>query len=238
MNNFVEWGTARTQARIVKKLKDDWEHLLSCAKSGMLKDIEDNDPKSYICYYRTFKQIAVDHLKPRAQIRRCLWIHGEPGSGKSRWVHQYFPDAFWKNANKWWCSYAGQAEVVLDDLGTLHLSEYLKRWADRYPVSAEVKGTATGLCYTTFIVTSNFDIHGIQEPVIPSDTIKAIARRFVQVEAVRWDEVRQDLLVSVRIADSKPWTGELSYLWDLYQECETPDQLRDVLHWEVLQGSD
>lgn len=180
-NNPIEWGILRSIARGRAKQAADWDILLSYAEKGDLDYIRVNHPREYLIYFRTFKQIAVDNLKPQAQARACYWLWGKPRVGKSRYCHETWPNAYWKNANKWWDGYKGESAVVLDDLGTDHLSEHLKRWADRYKIIAEVKTSATALVYDTFVVTSNFHPDQLFAQV-PEVTRQAIRERFVVVE--------------------------------------------------------
>lgn len=222
LDDFFEEGEARTEARRVKKCKDDWETLVKLAEDGRIEDIRQDYPQEFLCYYRTFKQIAQDNLKPQEQERRAYWIWGKPGLGKSRAVHQLFPHAYWKNANKWWDGYKGEKVVVLDDLGTAHLYEHLKRWADRYPVIGEVKGSSIGLSYEVFIVTSNFPISGEQSLLIPGETIRAIERRFEEVEAVFWVEDAADLLVLLDVGHERLWPVLLTHLEHLHDNGVNP----------------
>lgn len=225
--NFYEEGAARTFARKVAKQKDDWMHLVNLAESGKIDDIKNEHPREYLVYYRTFKQMQQDHLKPEPVVRYCYWIHGKAGSGKSRAVHQHYPTAYWKNANKWWDGYKGEETVVLDDLAGAFLYEHLKRWADRYPVIGEVKGSSIGLSYKRFIVTSNFQIDDRESTVsIPAETIRAVQRRFVEVESLGWSEELDDLLVELKVAPLKQWQGPLGSLIHLH---ETQD------HWYLLE---
>lgn len=240
LDNFVEDGVPRTEARRIKKCKDDWEALVNLAESGKIQEIRTDFPKEYLVYYRTFQQIAQDRLKPEPIVRACYWIWGKPGSGKSRAVHQHFPDAYWKNANKWWDGYQGQESVVLDDLGGAFLYEHLKRWADRYPVIGEVKGSSIGLSYKRFIVTSNFDV---DDPAItehiPLETIRAVQRRFVVVRAVEWSSTLEDLIVELLVAPSKLWQGSLGSLMRLH---ENEGRFRSapelVASWDHLQKTE
>lgn len=197
--NYFELGSHRDIARARAKQERDWNRLIDLAKCNELLQIEQDNPRDYIIYYKTFKSIAMDNLNPLAIERKCLWICGAPGLGKSRVCHQLFPNAYWKNANKWWDGYRGEQTVVLDDLDTPVLFGHLKRWADIYKVVGEVKGSSVGLTYKQLIVTSNFspgDL-GSQDEKIPGLTIQAIMRRFVVVLASNWDPGSRDLIVQV-----------------------------------------
>jgi len=61
--NVVEEGILRTIARGRAKQEKDWQHLIDLAKQGRLEDIYEDNPREYMIYYRTFKQIALDNLK-------------------------------------------------------------------------------------------------------------------------------------------------------------------------------
>lgn len=105
------------------------------------------------------------------------WIYGPPGTGKSRMARDQNPDHYDKPLNKWWDDYKGQSCVILDDFSKEHacLGPHLKRWADHYPFTAEVKGGATNLRPAKIVVTSNYAIEEIWQDF---DTQTAIRRRF------------------------------------------------------------
>ena len=101
---------------------------------------------------------AVTHKPEQLAQLTNIWYYGPPGTGKSRKVRQDHPDVYDKPLNKWWDAYEDQDVVVLDDFGNNHavLGDHLKRWADHYPFTAEVKGGATTIRPKTIIVTSNY----------------------------------------------------------------------------------
>lgn len=57
--------------------------------------------------YLQAKRICSEHsksIKPSySGPRRCFWLYGEPGVGKSRYVKAFGP--YIKQSNKWWDGY-------------------------------------------------------------------------------------------------------------------------------------
>lgn len=108
------------------------------------------------------------------------WIVGAPGTGKSHYARAAFGTHYDKPLNKWWDDYKGQETVILDDFDENHtcLSSHLKRWADKYPFTAEVKGGATKLRPRRIVVTSNYTINQLfKEKTLQ----EAISRRFKEM---------------------------------------------------------
>jgi hypothetical protein len=88
---------------------------------------------------------------------RVSWYWGEPGVGKSKEAYRIMPEAYRKEAkNKWWCGYALERQVVMDDYAEECVDlNYLLRWFDRYPCLVETKGAYMPLHADDWIITSN-----------------------------------------------------------------------------------
>lgn len=181
----VARGHAGGQATSAK-----WAVAKAAAKEGRLDDIDD---ALFIKYYSTFKRIQKDYMsKPSPLAGVCgLWIWGATGTGKSHSVITQHPDRFIKPLNKWWDGYQGEKVVHIDELDGTHVcwvGAYLKKWADKWPFDAEVKGGALCLRPKLIVVTSNYSLEeiGFKENDLP-----ALKRRFRVVEKFR----DQDIIV-------------------------------------------
>jgi hypothetical protein len=130
--------------------------------------------------------------KPDAIDSTCgLWVYGDPGSGKSHAVITQHPDRYIKPLNKWWDGYQGEDVVHMDELEPSHapwIAPYLKKWADKWPFDAEVKGGAMQLRPKLIVVTSNYCMEDMGFDDI---SLKALQRRYVQVKKIR----EQDIII-------------------------------------------
>lgn len=109
-----------------------------------------------------------------------LWIWGDAAGGKTSWVWKHCGhDLYDKGVSKWWDNYKGERYVLIDDWDPTFkfMAHHMKKWADRYPFSAEVKNSRKFIRPEIIIVTSNYDI----SDCFDKTDIPAIQRRFIPV---------------------------------------------------------
>lgn len=107
---------------------------------------------------------------------RGEWWFGPPGTGKTFTARTEFPNAYLKMQNKWFDNYSSQDVVILDDFDHMGegLGHLLKLWLDAYSLHGEIKHGTVALCYSKFIITSNY----LPEEIWPKDpTLCAAIRR-------------------------------------------------------------
>lgn len=178
---LIEWGERPLDKGTKEKIR--WKEVWEAMKRGDMEAIPED---VRIRYYNTAKTIAKDYMKKPEMLDACCgtWLWGEPGSGKSYAVCSSYPGRYIKAINKWWDGYQGEDVVHLDEVDPSHstwIASFLKKWADRYPFDAEIKGGALQLRPKRVIVTSNYRIDDMGfDPI----TTAAVKRRFIEINKI------------------------------------------------------
>lgn len=181
--DVTEYGNRPNQGK-----RTDLEEVANLVVSGVpLPTVAESHPSTYVKYSRGLRDLALTVSKPYLRSDVCgLWIYGEPGTGKSHYAQTKYPNAYRKAQNKWFDGYAGQKEIILDDLDTGALCHHLKIWSDKWSCTGETKGGTVHLCHDLFIVTSNYRISELVpekvKGVSDEAMIGALCRRFEEIE--------------------------------------------------------
>jgi hypothetical protein len=167
-----------------------WDEAKQAAQEGRFEDIP---AELQWRFYRTMKEMAKDNMeKPEPLDSVCgIWIYGKTGTGKTHSVVTQHPDRYIKPINKWWDGYQNEEVIHIDELSPEHskwIAPYLKKWADKWPFDAEVKGGSLQLRPKKIIVTSNYSM---DEMDFNHADFPALARRFKQIEKTR----EQDIII-------------------------------------------
>ena len=176
--------------------RDEWADMIKHAEDQDLEWIKETYPECYLRHEATFERIKNRARKEEnmdldnAGLREhFLWLWGPTGSGKSHTSREIAkkisPDEepYLKDWNKWWNGYTGQKVTIIDEASPErleHLTDFLKKWADKWTFTAEVKGSSYNAIRPEYIIiTSNYSM----EQCLPrTQDLAALKRRFTEIE--------------------------------------------------------
>lgn len=178
-NDYVEFGELPKTGG-----QANAERYIQAKKLAQEGDLEQIDSQIYIQNYNTLKRIKSDHAPkiPSIDTLDNEWHFGPTGTGKSRTVRTQYPDAFIKDANKWWDGYQNEDIIIIEDVDIYDkaLGRLFKLWGDHYsfPADSKLQGK-TDIRPKKIIVTSNYTPQEIWED---SKTHDPINRRYKLVQ--------------------------------------------------------
>lgn len=99
-----------------------------------------------------------------------IYVHGEPGSGKSRWVREQDPDVYdvpQDDSYKWKDGYSGQEAVVYENVSVANIKspERLLKEIDRYFIQVPIKGGFTGWRPKRIYITTVYQLEHFADQV-------------------------------------------------------------------------
>jgi len=124
-----------------------------------MTEIAENHFSQFVRYSKAFKEYKclVAQKESHPKEVECLW--GPTGVGKTRWVFETHPGAYWKTrsvgSSQWWDGYDGHEVIVIDEFYGWFPWDFLLRLTDRYPLQLEVKGGTVPCLAKKIVFTSN-----------------------------------------------------------------------------------
>jgi len=159
-----------------------WKAIQAAAQRGDVGWVADNHPKEFVLYKPRLESLYAPVTGPLDGELLHEWWVGPSGSGKSRALWDLYPDHFAKSINKWWDGYRHETVVAIEEWSpeSSLTAQALKRWADRYPFTGEIKGgVLQKLRPKKIIVLSNYTL----EQCFPRpEDLAPLQRRFTVIK--------------------------------------------------------
>jgi len=159
-----------------------WKEIKEKAKEGKLEWIADNHPKEFVLYKPRLESLYAPLTEPMSGDLLHEWWHGPSGTGKSKTLWQLYPQHFAKSINKWWDGYRHEEIVAIEEWSPDNnlTAQSLKKWADRYPFTGEIKGgVIQKLRPTKIIVLSNYSM---EQCFVRQEDFLPLSRRFTVIK--------------------------------------------------------
>lgn len=153
--------------------RTDWNTALKHLQTHDISLVVEQQPQLLpnIRALERYKQLS---LRPLNRNVKVITLIGAPGTGKSRWAYDNYPDLYSKPEGQWFDGYTGQKTLLLDDFyGDIPYSQLLKV-LDRYPLQVPIKGGFVHAQWDTVIITSN------KQPEFWYPEITALKRRITE----------------------------------------------------------
>lgn len=192
----------------VKRTFDEAVGLVASAGRLGLQRVRREMPDMFVRYHRGLKALmnenAADDRKETPRSVYILW--GPPGTGKSSWVSDRYPDKTvcrvpaTEFAKGWLSGYSGQDVVVIEDyVPNQTPAESFLQICDRYNTTVPVKGDHVPFVAEIIVITSNYDPRNWFPPGVDEDRVASLRRRVTGIVPFResvlatappsWDDV-------------------------------------------------
>lgn len=130
--------------------------------------------------YKRLKLALLPAPPKRRSDKEFIYIWGPPGTGKSYHADDIAPDAYEKGADKWFCDYAGQDTIIIDECRPDNTDfVMLLKITDQRHSRQEVKGGSVMINARRIIVTSPFSPDNLYAGCLHENMLQ-LARRITQ----------------------------------------------------------
>lgn len=148
----VEWGTFRSQGS-----RSDLADFYDAIKSGISRTAAFEEYPTTMLRYRYAYDDVRDTMRPGRETRKVGLLLGPPGSGKTQWVWENFPDHYAApvGSTLWMDGYDAHEVVLIDDYTGQYPLRDLLRLLHEYPERVPVKGGFVWFNPSRIIITSN-----------------------------------------------------------------------------------
>lgn len=184
-DTHYEWGSIQINEQ---GKRSDLEQMYTDVENGLKPyEIVKKNPKM-IRYTKQMKEvrqmILSEVFSKEKRFIDVTYISGETGTGKSGYIHEKYPDAFYiSNYKNPFDQYDGQNVLVLDEFREDFEIKFLLKLLDIYPLLLPCRYSDTWACFQKVIIISNWPLEDQYRKLKYEDneTYRAFLRRIHRV---------------------------------------------------------
>lgn len=206
VEKFIELGTPTTQGQRV-----DLDEFRDLVKSGKRKaELLETHIPIFAKYPRLYDTIR-ETVRPERKERKVGLFIGPPGTGKTKYAYDNFPDLYAVPVDKsfWFNAYDGQDTVLFDDYVGQYPLALMLRLLHPYPELVPIKGSYVWWNPSNIILTSNLPVEEWYDYSNRPVHLEALKRRIGLTVTFPIDESSSSSL-SASLSESEPLTSTVT----------------------------
>lgn len=161
--------------------RSDIQQIIHLCRNGdKMSKIIDNVNINY--QNLKFLECINKYMEPQRPIQKIkvIWLYGDSGVGKTRYVYENFSDVYRPITEKWWSGYDGHKTVLIDDIRPSWCSfQRLLQLTDIYPFMVETKGGSRQAMFDTIVLTAPVDHKKMWDSETKEDVLQ-LSRRITE----------------------------------------------------------
>lgn len=152
-------------------------------KKEPLKEIFEANPGTFIRYHKGIQVARQLYFTDRTTKPYVIWISGEAGIGKSKWVYDNYKSVYPKDGTMWWDNYEQHECILVDDFDCKWPFRDLLRFIDRYPYQGQIKGGYVKINSPYIVFTCDVSLHEAYSHLTEKEFAQ-LYRRFSELKCI------------------------------------------------------
>lgn len=186
LNGIIcEWGEISAQGT-----RNDLHPATEMVRAGKrIREVAEEHPEIFVKYHRGLLALQTALVVPRNEVPEVRVYWGSTGAGKSRKARDWLDEkryVWWPTQGQWFCGYAGEKDVLLEEFRGQWPFGMLLALLDRYDCKVQYKGGMVEFAGIRIAITSPIhpDKWYAQFDLAANEKLDQLKRRITLIEEV------------------------------------------------------